>query len=202
MPQDTVVVALARGGLESAASWVTIGLALVIAAVLVVMVLVLSEVRKLSREWSEFLAATSAGVEPVVRHATGAARNLEQAAQALRAEVARASGALGGIAGGLDAAALQVRTRLADLSALLDLIQSEAEEGVLDAAAKLRVLRRGAGLLGRVRRGAPAVQDGADADDAGAGADDTPADDSGPAEDSAPTEDSAPKDTGAASDQK
>lgn len=165
MPQDTVVVALARGGLESATTWVTIGLALAVAGVLIVMVLVLLEVRRLSREWSGFLAATGTSVEPLVRHATGAARHLDQAAQAVRGEVERAAGALGGIAAGLEDAALQVRTRLADLSALLDLIQSEAEEGVLDATAKLRALRRGGsllggGLLGRLRRDAPAAQDG------------------------------------------
>ncbi len=197
MPQDTVVVALARGGLESAMAWVTIGLALAVAGVLVVMVLVLSEVRRLSREWSRFLEATGTSVEPLVRHATGAARNLDQAAQAVRGEVERAAGALGGIAAGLEDAALQVRTRLADLSALLDLIQSEAEEGVLDATAKLRALRRGGGLLGggllgRLRGNAPAAQDGSgssvEGEDAGTEAGGAAADDGVPADNSVPAD--------------
>ena len=211
MPQDTVVVALARGGLESATTWVTIGLALAVAGVLVVMVLVLLEVRRLSREWSGFLAATGTSVEPLVRHATGAARNLDQAAQAVRGEVERAAGALGGIAAGLEDAALQVRTRLADLSALLDLIQSEAEEGVLDATAKLRALRRGGGLLGgglleRLRRDAPAAQDGSgsgtEPEDAGADAGGGAADDGVPADASVPADDSVPAENGGNTDQK
>ena len=159
MPQDTVVVALARGSLESATAWITIGLIAVCVAVLVVLVLVLAELRKLSRSWSEFAAATTESVQPLFRHAVGAARSLDQAAEAVRAEVTRATGALGGIATGLDDAAVHLRQRLAEFAALLDLIQSEAEEGVLDAAAKLRILRSGTGLLRRGRKRGEAPED-------------------------------------------
>ena len=53
------------------------------------------------------------------------------------------------MAGGIDEAAAQVRARLADLSAVLDLAQSEAEDAVLEAAAKLRAVRAGKGWLAR-----------------------------------------------------
>ncbi len=158
MPQDTVVVALARGALESAAGWVLVGLAALFVAVLVVLVLVLGELRKLSKGWSKFVAETTEDAQPLLRHAASAARNLDRAAEAVRSEVVRATSALGGIAGGLDDAALHLRKRLAELSALLDLIQSEAEEAVLDAAAKLRIFRRGAGLLHRASKGSAAPE--------------------------------------------
>lgn len=173
MPQDTVVVALARGALESAAAWVLVGLAALFVAVLVVLVLVLGELRKLSKGWSKFVAETTEDAQPLLRHAASAARNLDRAADAVRSEVVRATSALGGIAGGLDAAALHLRKRLAELSALLDLIQSEAEEAVLDAAAKLRIFRRGAGLLHRASKGsaAPEAAQAADAPESGEAAD-------------------------------
>lgn len=169
MPQDTVVVALARGALESAAAWVLVGLAALFVAVLVVLVLVLGELRKLSKGWSKFVAETTEDAQPLLRHAASAARNLDRAAEAVRSEVVRATSALGGIAGGLDDAALHLRKRLAELSALLDLIQSEAEEAVLDAAAKLRIFRRGAGLLQRASKGsaAPEAAQAADAPESG-----------------------------------
>ena len=169
MPQDTVVVALARGALESAAAWVLVGLAALFVAVLVVLVLVLGELRKLSKGWSKFVAETTEDAQPLLRHAASAARNLDRAAEAVRSEVVRATSALGGIAGGLDDAALHLRKRLAELSALLDLIQSEAEEAVLDAAAKLRIFRRGAGLLHRASKGsaAPEAAQAADAPESG-----------------------------------
>lgn len=169
MPQDTVVVALARGALESAAAWVLVGLAALFVAVLVVLVLVLGELRKLSKGWSKFVAETTEDAQPLLRHAASAARNLDRAADAVRSEVVRATSALGGIAGGLDDAALHLRKRLAELSALLDLIQSEAEEAVLDAAAKLRIFRRGAGLLHRASKGSAAPEAAQAADAAGDG---------------------------------
>ena len=173
MPQDTVVVALARGALESAAAWVLVGLAALFVAVLVVLVLVLGELRKLSKGWSKFVAETTEDAQPLLRHAASAARNLDRAAEAVRSEVVRATSALGGIAGGMDDAALHLRKRLAELSALLDLIQSEAEEAVLDAAAKLRIFRRGAGLLHRASKGSAAPEAGetADAPESGEAAD-------------------------------
>lgn len=55
-----------------------------------------------------------------------------------------------GVTDDIGEASVEVKRRIADLSALLDLAQSEAEDAVLDAAAKLRMLRKGAGLLARV----------------------------------------------------
>lgn len=152
MSQDTVFVALAQGAFESATGWIMIGLAVVFVAVLAALVVLLVELRKLSHGWSKFVAATTEDAEPLLRHAASAARNLDRAAEAVRAEVTRATGAVAGIAGGLDDAADHLRKRLADLTALLDLIQSEAEEAVLDGAAKLRLLRRGVSLLHRAER--------------------------------------------------
>lgn len=177
MPQDTVFVALAQGAFESATGWIMIGLAVVFVAVLAALVVLLVELRKLSHGWSKFVAATTEDAEPLLRHAASAARNLDRAAEAVRAEVTRATGALAGIAGGLDDAADHLRKRLADLTALLDLIQSEAEEAVLDGAAKLRLLRRGVGLLHRAeKRSAPAETAGDGGASEASGSDGTPAD--------------------------
>lgn len=167
MSQDTVFVALAQGAFESATGWIMIGLAVVFVAVLAALVVLLVELRKLSHGWSKFVAATTEDAEPLLRHAASAARNLDRAAEAVRAEVTRATGAVAGIAGGLDDAADHLRKRLADLTALLDLIQSEAEEAVLDGAAKLRLLRRGVGLLHRAERRS------AEAETSGGGASET-----------------------------
>lgn len=177
MPQDTVFVALAQGAFESATGWIMIGLAVVFVAVLAALVVLLVELRKLSHGWSKFVAATTEDAEPLLRHAASAARNLDRAAEAVRAEVTRATGALAGIAGGLDDAADHLRKRLADLTALLDLIQSEAEEAVLDGAAKLRLLRRGVGLLHRAeKRGTEAETSGGGGASETSGSGGTPAD--------------------------
>lgn len=148
--QDTTVVELARDGLAVVSAWTMIGLGLAFLAILVVLLLVLAELRMLSRTWTGFLDATSKRSEPLLEHANSAARNIDHVTTVVRSEIDRLHGMFEGVTDDIGEASVEVRRRIADLSALLDLAQSEAEDAVLDAAAKLRMLRKGAGLLAKV----------------------------------------------------
>ncbi len=46
----------------------------------------------------------------------------------------------------------RVKTRLADLDALYEVVHEEVEDTALDVAAKVRTVRQGAGMVGRLRR--------------------------------------------------
>jgi hypothetical protein len=46
----------------------------------------------------------------------------------------------------------RIQTRLADLETLYDVVHEEVEETALDVAAALRSVRRGSGVLARIRR--------------------------------------------------
>lgn len=46
----------------------------------------------------------------------------------------------------------RVKTRLADLDALYEVVHEEVEDTALDVAARVRSLRNGAGMVGRLRR--------------------------------------------------
>jgi hypothetical protein len=46
----------------------------------------------------------------------------------------------------------RVRERLEDLDALAEVMQEELEETALDVAARVRSVRTGAGVIGRIRR--------------------------------------------------
>jgi methyl-accepting chemotaxis protein len=46
----------------------------------------------------------------------------------------------------------QVKNRLADLDALYEVVHEEVEDTALEVAAKVRSVRRGAGMVGRLRR--------------------------------------------------
>lgn len=46
----------------------------------------------------------------------------------------------------------RVKTRLADLDALYEVVHGEVEDTALDVAAKVRTVRQGAGMVGRLRR--------------------------------------------------
>jgi len=46
----------------------------------------------------------------------------------------------------------RVKSRLADLDALYEVVHEEVEDTALDVAAKVRTVRQGAGMVGRLRR--------------------------------------------------
>lgn len=52
----------------------------------------------------------------------------------------------------LDRGMRRVKTRLADLDALYEVVHDEVEDTALDVAARVRSVRRGAGMVGRLRR--------------------------------------------------
>lgn len=145
--QDTAFVMVARDGLGLGSAWLTAGICVALALLLIGMFLALMELRRLSRAWTGFLNTTSERALPIVEHARGAAESLEHIAGVARSQVDRLDESLGSATDHITDGALEVRRRLADLSALLDVAQSEAEEGVLDIAAKVRALRSAAGLL-------------------------------------------------------
>lgn len=168
--QDTTVVEVARDGLALVSAWTMIGMALAFVAILVVLVLVLAEMRGLSRAWTGFLTATGDRSRPLLEHAGNAARNVDHVTEVVRSEVDRLNETIGSVANDVGEASVEVKRRLADLSALLDLAQSEAEDAVLDVAAKVRMVRRGAGLLGGLRGGGGGAGGGGDAADHAPGA--------------------------------
>jgi uncharacterized protein YoxC len=71
----------------------------------------------------------------LVRHETGA---FAQTARRLRRKTVRAAD--------------RIEAKLQDLETLYDVVHDEVEDTALDVAAGLRSLRRGTGMLGRVRR--------------------------------------------------
>ena len=146
--QDTTVVELARDGLASFSAWAAGGAALALVALLAVLLLVLAELRRLAASWTDFLAATSARSQSLVDHASSAARNVDHIARTVREEVDRLGASMGGVARGIERASAELQSRLKDLLALVDVAQSEAEDAVLEVAAKVRAMRTSAtGLL-------------------------------------------------------
>jgi len=52
----------------------------------------------------------------------------------------------------LDRGIRKVKTRLADLDALYEIVHEEVEDTALDVAARVRAVRRGSSVVGRLRR--------------------------------------------------
>jgi len=146
-PQDTTVLTLASDSLTLVPGWAAVLVALAFAGVLVVLLVLLAEVRRVSSSWTRFLSSAEERSRPLVEHANAAARNLEHITEVARTDIDRVNKAFTGLADGIADASGELQHRLKDLVALLDLAQSEAEDAVLEGASRLRSLRAGLGNL-------------------------------------------------------
>lgn len=146
-PQDTTVLTLASDSLTLVPGWAAVLVALAFAGVLVVLLFVLVEMRRVSSACARFLSSAEERSRPLVEHANAAARNLEHITEVARADIDRVNKAFTGLANGIADASGELQHRLKDLVALLDLAQSEAEDAVLEGASRLRSLRAGLGSL-------------------------------------------------------
>jgi hypothetical protein len=102
------------------------------------------------------LSATIDGLQDDVAQALKAARRLTEQGQDLMVLVRHEAGAFAQtsrrvrrkVVRGVD----RMEHKLSDLETLYDLVHGEVEDAALDVAATLRSVRRGNGMLGRVRR--------------------------------------------------
>ncbi len=148
--QDTTVVELARDGFTSFSAWAVGGASVALFALLVVLLLVLAELRRLAASWTDFLAATSTRSQSLVDHASSAARNIDHITKTVRGEVDRLGASVGGLTKGIEHGSTELQSRLKDLLALVDVAQSEAEDAVLEVASKVRTMRTSAAGLFRL----------------------------------------------------
>ena len=96
------------------------------------------------------------GLQDDVAQALASARRLTEQGQDLMVLVRHEAGALAQtsrrvrrkLVRGID----RVEDKLSDLETLYDLVHGEVEDAALDVAATLRSVRRGSGVIGRVRR--------------------------------------------------
>ncbi|MGI9625791.1 MAG: DUF948 domain-containing protein [Longimicrobiales bacterium] len=150
--QDTTMVSVARDTLATVSAWANVGLVIAFGLLLIVLTMILLQLRGLSRRLQGLLGTVTDRSRPLIDSANRAAENVNYITEVVRTDVDRVNQAFSGVAEGLEQASLDVQGRVKDLTALMDLAQTEAEDAVLDAATRVRTLRAGAGVMGRIRR--------------------------------------------------
>jgi methyl-accepting chemotaxis protein len=145
--------------LQTPAGWVgpTMALALVVIALVSVCslglaVLALKKAADGSQAVARELAALRAELEPTVRDVRAMAESGRALAGRLQDEVREVVRTSQRVRHDVERGLRRARRRLADLDALAEVVQSEVEDTALDVAATLRTLRRGKGVIGRIRR--------------------------------------------------
>lgn len=173
---DTVVTIPARDSIALAAD-----LAILVAAgAMAVLALVLVRVLNYwHRTVVELRTMVHQNLGPASDRARSITENVQFITGALRADVTRLNDAVEALTGRLHQASDHMEDRIEEFNALMEVVQSEAEDILLDTAATVRGVREGARALGRRRSPLPPDDDGAH----------LPADDDGvPDEDLSPAE--------------
>ena len=131
----------------------TIVLAVAVVAVLIVLLLVFLQIRSLAKRIEKQSA-------PVMERARGVAENVEFITAAVRTDVQKLNESISGLNERLREASLHMEERIQDFSALVEVLQSEAEDLALDTAAAVRGVRAGTkSLAGTRESGAPSGEE-------------------------------------------
>jgi hypothetical protein len=160
---DTVVMVQARDGLGTAAAIADVALATVFALILLALVLLLFQLRGIHGTVRELSGRLEKRVDPVIERGKEVAANVEFITGALRTDVQRVSDSVKSLSERLQSASDRMERRVEEFNALMEVVQSEAEDIFIGSAAAMR----------GVRAGARALRDGRDAGDGGALDEDT-----------------------------
>lgn len=127
-------------------------IALAFAAMGLVSVLVARTARKEIAELSTEFAALRTELHEVLDAVKRVAAIGSELSGDLREEVQHYLATSRAIRHDLERGVRRVKHRLADLDALYEVVHDEVEDTALDVAAKVRAVRQGAGMVGRLRR--------------------------------------------------
>jgi len=163
---DTVVTIEARDRIALAADLAVLVAAVAMAVLSVALVRLLVEWR---RTVVELRSAVRQNLGPVSDRARSISDNVQFITQALRADVERLNASVKALTARLHQASARMEERIEEFNALMEVVQSEAEEVFLDTAATVRGVREGARAMGRGRErpdpAAASLEDGAEDDD-------------------------------------
>ena len=168
---DTVVMLQVRDDLGTAVAFASIGLAAAVVMIVLCLVFALVQLRRIHTMVREFTGRVQESLDPILDQGRDAASDVEFITSRLRSDVQRLGDALRLLSERVGSASGRIGRRVEAFDALLEVVQSEAEDLVVASAAAVRGVRAGALSLG----GSGSGPEPADADS------DTGAEDDGPA---------------------
>jgi uncharacterized protein YoxC len=126
--------------------------------------------RKSYKKVNQLLERIYGDVNPIMRHASIVADNVDYITTALRTDVQKISATIATANTRLQQAVTVTEQRLNDISALLQVVQQEAEDAFVSTASAMRGVRTGASALARQDSGPIFATSEEDVDEVGFGA--------------------------------
>lgn len=147
---DTVVMVQVRDGLGTAAAVAQVALATVFVLILGALLLLLLQLRRIHVTVRELAGRLENRAAPMIDRGKEVAANVEFISGAVRTDVQHVSETLRSMTRRLQEASDRMERRVEDFNALMEVVQSEAEDIFVGSAATVRGMRAGARAL-RVR---------------------------------------------------
>lgn len=144
---DTVVMRMARDGLDTAAAVSLVVVGVFFLLLVPLLLLILLQVRKVNRTVKELGEKGLRRADPLLERGKGIADNLEFVSMAVRTDVEKLTTSVKTLARRLEHASDRMEQRVAEFNALMEVVQSEAEDLFVGTAATVRGVRAGARSL-------------------------------------------------------
>jgi uncharacterized protein YoxC len=157
-------------------------IAIMLLVVVVLAVPVLLELRRMLTKADAVMGRLSRDFEPIIRHGTVIADNLEHVSQSVRTEVDRVNHTIERANDRVRRAVDETEARVGEFNALLQVVQEEAEQFFVSTASTVRGVREGAAEL----RGDGGRDLASEESDAAIPADDIESEENGHGDDSDP----------------
>jgi hypothetical protein len=147
LPPDTVVMVNAPSGLQTAAwiSMIVVGVFFLL--LLPILFLLFLQLRKVNRTVKELGEKGLRKADPLIDSGKAVADNVEFISMAVRTDVERVSSSVKALSDRLQQASDRMEERIAEFNALMEVVQSEAEDLFVETASTVRGVRVGARRL-------------------------------------------------------
>jgi hypothetical protein len=144
---DTVVMIQARDGLETASMVASVVLTSIFVLILAALVFLLFQLRGIQRTVKELVGRLEKRADPIFDKGKEIAANVEFISGAVRTDVQHVSDSVQAVSARLNKASERMEVRIAEFNALMDVVQSEAENVFIGSTAAMRGVRAGARAL-------------------------------------------------------
>ena len=145
---DTLVMLQARDGLETASLVAGLVLTTAFVLILVALVFLLFQLRGIQRTVADLTGRLEKRVDPILDRGKEVAANVEFISGAIRTDIQRVSDSVRSLSDRLQSASDRMEERIGEFNALMEVVQSEAEDVFIGSTATMRGIRAGARALG------------------------------------------------------
>ncbi|MFC1574635.1 hypothetical protein ACFL3Z_00980 [Gemmatimonadota bacterium] len=161
--QDTLAMVQAPDFLSTAEAVSTIVLAVAVLVVLVALIIVLVQLKRLAGSVGAVAKRLEKEAAPVLDRARSVAENVEFITAAVRTDVQKLNESVARLNDRLKQASDRMEERIQDFTALVEVLQDEAEDLALDTAAAVRGVRVGTQSLASGNKSLPPEPEESDA---------------------------------------